>query len=577
MINAVLSGVKSHPGIGWPSGSAQGAGGSAQGVNPFLATEADARARIIAGLSAMPEGRRAIEPVQPKFGTRDLLLGAIPTLALAFSGNGRDAIRYGTSFLGQKVQGAQEETARLQQQSDFDMAADLDRIRAQQAVAQAELGFAGQDVARWDQEQALRREATQKAVADQQTKRNRDFSLAQKFHDDAFNANTEPSYRVANAKQAIALLEQFPDDPAAATMAATLRQALPGLEKLSASNLGANLRNQRLQMVVANMPQEIRDKHEATMARIAFMRSGALIAQQNLNYKWLAQYAGMFDSAIADVDSEMKMYMGLETFTPEQLQRVKDLSEYRNRLLAEKAAIVMPEAPGTGGGGAPGEIQVNFPPAGNEGFGDGKSGVLTGSINGGRGLPLPKGGTALPIRDAAGAAKADQAAKAQKQKEDTEKADREYKQKMQHALEIQIQEFETQIAGLDPTDEKGIATLRRQQGAARQKLNELKGVKPFLTGVGNDLKKIKDGSARPPKDHGSGYGMPGMSQVNVALNAAKAAQSAAKGGGKPKAGTKASAPKDDIRAKAIRAIQQGKDPEAVRARYQKLTGKKADF
>jgi hypothetical protein len=84
-------------------------------------------------------------------------------------------------------------------------------------------------------------------------------------------------------------------------------------------------------------------------------------------------------------------------------------------------------------------------------------------------------------------------------------------------------------------------------------------------------------SARPPKDHGSGYGMPGMSQVNVALNAAKAAQSAAKGGGKPKAGTKASAPKDDIRAKAIRAIQQGKDPEAVRARYQKLTGKKADF
>jgi hypothetical protein len=413
-----------------------------------------------------------VRPVRPAFRFQDALLGLLPTIGLAAAGQGDAAGQWAGNYLGGKMFKANQDTEFNQANADYDWQNQSARDQAMREAMRARIGFAGDDIRRWDDLEADRiREATT-ATRDAAAEKKFRFTQAQKYHDDAFNPNVDPSFRVVNAQQAMALLKEFTDDPVATSMVANLAKAMPTLEKESLANTGSRLRNERLSKVVDNMDQDIRDKHEATMARITALRANVAMAAQMGDLKFFTAFRGMYDQAIGEIDEQFKRYQKLSDdlgLSEAQGEQLRALNARRNQLVAERDAVPMPgmtpsQASTSGGGltgpiGAGGVPQINIPAI--EGFGGG-------------GLPAPKGGVDMSttVADPAAKAKATQT----KAATDAEAKRKEGVRKSIADIDKAIMDLEADRAAMDPVKDKDdIASIDRELATRREQKRKLVG------------------------------------------------------------------------------------------------------
>jgi hypothetical protein len=455
-----------------PAGSGQQAFGPATpGTNPYLTKRDEAIAAYLASLGQAQPRRQMVRPVRPAFRFQDALLGLLPTIGLAAAGQGDAAGQWAGNYLGGKMFKANQDTEFNQANADYDWQNQSARDQAMREAMRARIGFAGDDIRRWDDLEADRiREATT-ASRDAAAEKKFRFTQAQKYHDDAFNPNVDPSFRVVNAQQAMALLKEFTDDPVATSMVANLAKAMPTLEKESLANTGKRLSNERLQKVVDNMDQDIRDRHESTMARIAAHRANVAIAVQMGDLKFFTAFRGMYDQAIGEIDEQFKRYQKISDDTgldEAQGEQLRALNARRNQLVAERDAVPMPGfAPGSG-------LEANTDP----GYAPvGSAGGLTGGIGGGtppRGLPVPKGGVDMSktMTDPAAKAKATQT----KATADAETKRKEGVRKSIGDIDKAIMDLEADRAAMDPVKDKDdIASIDRELATRREQKRKLVG------------------------------------------------------------------------------------------------------
>lgn len=475
---------------------------------------------------------QAPDAVRPALRTQDLIYGAAPALLLSLFGKGQAAGDYLGNYLQGKTARAQMDTASRQLGYQNQLAG----MNREEDLAKANLGFANEDYAAAAQELS-QRIAMQKAnQADAENRARYNMTLAQKFHDDAMNPNSEPSFRVTNANQALAILRSIPDDPAAQQMVANLTAALPNLERMSTANMTADARLKKAQFAVNHMEDDLQQKYRNTEAQISARMAYVSMAAATSDRAWFDTMLRLYDSQIELIDKQLDRWAKYAQDNPAGLPPtfvddvIRPLADQKNSIIAQKDALPLPGraadyAPRQPGATVPLPGQLPAP----EGGVSGPIGPRVGS-----GIPGAMDGynsRAVPIKTTTDVARANKA------KHDQKAADR--TDSDWEAARKKVVELRAKVASADPTDTVAKEAAQRELNVWTQRMETLK---PGSTG-----KPRKAGLGRTVTD----VVTEGVSGVMARTLASKYAK--------------------DIKF-AREAIEAGRDKAAVKAKFKKDTG-----
>jgi hypothetical protein len=539
-----------------------GGGGGVPAINPIGAARED----LLRMFGQPGEVPQAMDPVRPAFRTQDAIVAGIGLLAPLLFGNKGGQFSEGLvrRHLDSKMQKAELDTRQRQtrenqrvQQANMNRQGALDQARMR-------LGFMEQDQNRADQLAQIARGEARADSKEAAALRRENMNLARQYSNQAYDENTEASYRASAARQAIALLEGLEGDTTAAQMVANLQSILPKLEEESAANKNKRLQNQRLEKVIANLDEQFKDRHNTALANIAARRAMVQLAIATGDVNWFKAYAGYYDEAIGAVDEQLKAWAKASQTMPNGISdedmknKVQPLIDYRDRLRAEKGAIPMPGQPSS---------TVQFTPEGTPIQNPGSTAPfqLQGPIGGGgspgagRGLPVPDGGVDMSgFLTESGKKEKDAAVTKQKQDADTQKQWEDARKK--------VLELRAEMASIDPSNKKDLDSAKREMQVWVSRMETLK---PGSTGTRAE-------TGQTPAEVVGGA----LSKIRAAAASAKGASpstgrsATAKSGTsllqRPKAKTGVDVAKE--RRLAKQAIEAGVDPEAVKREFKRKTG-----